>query len=167
MVVQEMSEACVSNHKVVYLTYEIHGPTGELLERSDIPIGYVHGANSDLFEKIEHNLEGCSVGDTVEVTLTPEEGFGRFKPELTYTDDIQNVPPEYRHVGAEVTFANDRGETITMVVSHIEGNRLTVDGNHPFAGKTVTFTVRVFGIRDATDDEIRNGVPADGANILH
>ncbi len=162
-----MSRARVSRHKVVYLTYEIRDHAGTILERSDIPIGYVHGASSPLFSKIEDRLAGRAVGDTVEVTLDPDEGFGAHKPELTYTDDIENVPPEYRHVGAEATFANESGETITMVVTQVRDGKLTLDGNHPFAGKTVHYRVTVSGIRDATESEIAAGAPAHSASVLH
>lgn len=162
-----MTEARVGKHKVVYLTYEIRDHTGNILEKSDIPVGYVHGANSPLFEKIERNLAGCGVGDTVDVTLSPEEGFGPHKPELTFTDEIRNVPPEYRRIGAEATFANDSGESITMVVTKIEDDKLTLDGNHPFAGKTVHFRVTVAGVRTATEEEISRGQPADTAGVLH
>ena len=162
-----MSGSRVAKHKVVYLTYEIRDLAGGILEKSDIPVGYVHGANDTLFEKIEQRLTGHTVGETVEVALTPEEGFGPHKPELTYTDEIANVPPEYRRLGAEATFSNDAGETITMVVTHMEGGRLTLDGNHPFAGKTVQFRVTVVGVRDATNEEILKGVPAETAGVLH
>lgn len=162
-----MAQPIVGPGKVVYLTYEIRDIHDDVLERTDIPVGYVHGGHSDLFEKIERNLEGCVVGDTVHVTLTPEEGFGESNPALTFTDDIRNVPEEYRHLGAEALFENERGEQVTMVVNRIENGRLTLDGNHPFAGKTVTFHVTISSIRDAEKDEIERGLPNEHADVLH
>ena len=162
-----MAQPIVGPDKVVYLTYEIRGTHDDVLERTDIPVGYVHGGRSALFEKIERNLEGCGVGDTVRVTLTPEEGFGESDPALTFTDDIRNVPEEYRHLGAEALFENKRGEQVTMVVNRIENGRLTLDGNHPFAGKTVIFHVTISSIRDAEKDEIERGVPNEHADVLH
>ncbi len=107
-------------------------------------------------------LEGRGVGDTVEVTLRPEQGFGPHDPDLTFTDDIDNVPPEYRHLGAEVEFQGENGETRKFIVSRIEDGKLTVDCNHPFAGKTLVFTVNVIAVRDATPDEIVKGAPPPG-----
>ena len=162
-----MSGKRVTKHKVVYLTYEIRDPAGRLLERSDVPVGYLRGGRSELFEKLEVSLEGRAVGDTIEVTLTPEEGFGPHQSKRTYTDDLGNVPIEYRHLGAEASFANDQGETITMVVTRIEDGRLTLDGNHPFAGRTVIFRVTISDIREATESEVRNGVPSERVQRFH
>lgn len=158
-----MSGQVVEKNKVVYLTYSILDEGGRVFEQYDIPIGYVHGADSGLFEKIEAALEGFGPGDRVEVELAPEEGFGAHQPELTYTDDIDNVPPEYRHLGAEVTFQNDQGETMEFRVTRIEDGKLTVDGNHPLAGQTATCVVSIVDVRDATLDEIANGRPDEGS----
>lgn len=152
----------VAKNKVVSVTYEVQDESGQVLERYDLPVSYVHGVNRELFEKIERALEGSAVGDSVTVTLTPEEGFGPYQPELAFTDDLDNVPYEYRHVGAEVMFQNDHGETITMVVTRIADGKLTVDGNHPFAGKTVTFLVKVVDIHDVSPQELAQALPGKG-----
>ena len=157
----------VAKHKFVSFTYVITDTEGDLLERSDLPMSYVHGSDAGLFIPIEQALEGLRVGDSVDVTLTPEQGFGPHDPDLTFTDDIDNVPPEYRFVGAEVEFENEGGESRKFTVSHIQDGKLTVDGNHPFAGKTLVFTVNVIAVRDATPDEIVNGAPAPGSTPLH
>ena len=162
-----MSEQRVGQSKVVYFTYEIRDTGGNILERSDLPIGYLHGGRRELFDKLEASLNGCTVGDTVEVMLTPEEGFGGHKPELTYTDSIDNVPAEYRRLGAEATFANDQGATITMVVTRIENGQVTLDGNHPLAGHRLVYRITVSDIRDATEAEIQCGTPGERTQILH
>lgn len=160
-----MSERRIARNRVVYLTYRIVDAEGELHEQVDLPVGYVHGTGSRLFPQIEAALEGRQVGDEVEVTLSPEEGFGFHQPELTYTDTIENVPPEFRRLGAEAEFQNAQGETLTMVVTRMEGGRIHLDGNHPLAGKTVTFHVTVKEVRDATPEELKKGVPAGGERL--
>jgi len=162
-----MSNRFVEQNKVVSFTYSIVDESGELLEQSDLPISYVHGCKHDLFEKVVDELEGCVVGDTVEIPLTPEEGFGPHDPELTYTDDIENVPDEFRSVGAEVEMMNDQGNSRKFTVTRIENGKLTVDGNHPMAGKTIIFRIKVTDIRDATAEEIANGVDAMAMPVLH
>lgn len=157
----------VSKNKVVYVTYVIINEKGAVFEQSDIPIGYLHGSDKGLFLKVERSLEGCKVGDKVEVKLTPEEGFGDHDPSLTFTDDIANVPPEYRHVGAQVQFQNESGEVRDFFVSRIEGNQLTVDSNHPLAGQTVIFKVTVADIREPSPEELYNGEPMDAMPTLH
>ncbi|HHJ14574.1 MAG TPA: peptidylprolyl isomerase [Gammaproteobacteria bacterium] len=154
----------VARGKVVAITYSIIADTGEILEQSDIPLYYVHGGRNQMFPQVETALEGAAVGDTVEVTLTPDEAFGPHDPSLTFTDDIDNVPPQFRHVGAQVEMQNDQGDTRTFFVSKIEDGKLTVDGNHPFAGKTLTYAVTVTDLRDATPEEMEQGVSSP---ILH
>jgi FKBP-type peptidyl-prolyl cis-trans isomerase SlyD len=162
-----MNEQFVGRNKVVAFTYSIQDEMGDVLEQSDIPISYVHGGKHDMFEKVEAAMEGCVVGDVVEVSLTPEEGFGAHDESLTYSDDIENVPPEFRRVGAEVEMMNDQGDARKFIVTRIENGKLTVDGNHPMAGKIITFNIKVIDIREATEEEIRNGVLPMAMPVLH
>ena len=147
----------IKRDKFVSLTYTITDEHNDILERIDMPVNYVHGRDSQVIDKVEKALEGCALGDEVSVELSPEDGFGEHQRELTFVDDIDNVPPEFRHVGAEVEFQNDKGESRMFRVSRIEDGKLTVDGNHPFAGKVITYNIRVTAVRDATSDEITNG----------
>lgn len=163
-----MSEQKVEDNKVVSVTYVIVDETGAVLEQYDMPISYVHGPNSNMYPKVAQALEGASEGDEIEVTLSPAEGFGERDPSLTFSDALDNVPPEYRHLGAEATFQNEQGETVTMTVVKIENGKIELDGNHPFAGKSVTFKLRVKEIRDATEAEVGSGEVAPGSNpVLH
>ena len=162
-----MTDLFVEKNKVVSFTYSIVDDSGELLEQSDLPISYVHGGKHDLFDKVVQALDGSVIDDAVEVSLTPEEGFGPHDPELTYTDDIENVPDEFRRIGAEVEMMNDSGESRTFTVTRIEGGKLTVDGNQPMAGKVITFRIKVIDIRDATQEEVKNGVEAMEMPVLH
>ncbi len=163
-----MSEPKVEENKVVSLTYVIVDEGGTVLEQYDMPISYVHGNNSNMYPKVAEALEGARVGDEVEVSLSPAEGFGEHDASLTFSDAIDNVPPEYRHIGAEATFENEQGESITMTVVKMEDGKIMLDGNHPFAGKTVTFKLRVKEIRDATEAEVGSGeVAQQGSPVLH
>jgi len=162
-----MKEDKVSKNKAVYVTYSILDQSGSVYEQYEMPVGYVHGGSSPLFEKIEAALEGKKVGDRVEVSLNPQEGFGEPDPSLSFTDDVENVPLEYRYIGAEVEFQNERGEGMQFRVSRIADGKLTVDANHPLAGQTVTFLVNVVNIRDASMDEIVSGLPQDQSPPLH
>jgi FKBP-type peptidyl-prolyl cis-trans isomerase SlyD len=153
-----MSDSIIKKDKYVSLTYTITDTSGEVLERIDLPVQYIHGRDSQVIEKIENALEGKQQGDEVNVSLDAEEGFGEHQEELTFTDDIENVPAQFHQIGAEVEFQNDNGETKIFRVVKIEDGKLTVDGNHPFAGKTITYNITVNEVRDATPEEIANGV---------
>lgn len=154
-----MADPIVEKGKVVSLIYALKNEAGELVEYRDIPVAYLHGSGSELFPRIEQALAGHKVGDRVSVTLPPEDGFGEPDPALIYTDDLENVPPPFRHLGAEVEMRNELGESRVFVVTRIADGKLTADGNHPLAGQTVQFEVTITDIRDATEAELRDGVP--------
>ena len=153
-----MSNTIISKDKFVSLVYTITDNTGETLERIDLPIQYIHGRDSQVIEKVEAALEGKKQGEEVKVSLSAAEGFGEHQEELTFTDDVDNVPAQFHQIGAEVEFQNDHGETKIFRVVKIEEGKLTVDGNHPFAGKTITYNIKVNEVRDATPEELSNGV---------
>lgn len=151
----------VTQNKLVYITYSILDARGMVVEQHDIPVGYVQGANSGILPAIESAVVGHKIGDRVEITLSPEEGYGQRDESLVFTDDIENVPPQFRRVGAEVMFENGAGETKVFYVTAIDDGKLTLDGNPSLAGQSVTCLVNVMDIRDATPEEIRNGRPLD------
>ncbi|MDB4058095.1 peptidylprolyl isomerase [Candidatus Thioglobus sp.] len=156
-----MSEI-ISINKFVELTYRIIDQSnGEVIEQVEEPLGYVQGDNSLLFNQVTKELEGKCVGDEVEILLKAEDAFGKKADELIFTDDINNVPMEYRFIGASVTMQNDKGGTKDFIVSSIEDGKLTIDGNHPLAGKDIIFYVEILSIREATADEIIEGGKLD------
>ena len=156
-----MSET-ISINKFVELTYRIIDQSnGEVIEQVEEPLGYVQGDNSLLFNQVTKELEGKCVGDEVEILLKAEDAFGKKADELIFTDDINNVPMEYRFIGASITMQNDKGGTKDFIVSSIEDGKLTIDGNHPLAGKDIIFYVEILSIREATADEIIEGGKLD------
>ncbi len=157
-----MSQSVVAPNKIVAVSYVLRTEAG-VVEVHDLPVSYLHGGASDLFPKVEQALEGKSIGERITVTLTPEEGFGPHDPKLTFTDDLDNAPPELRQVGMEFEAQNARGEAMLLKVTHVADGKITVDANHPLAGRTVTFDVTVQDIRDATSEEIRLGRPSETA----
>ena len=152
----------ITTNKFVELTYRIIDQTnGEVIEQVEEPLGYVQGDNTLLFNQVTKELEGKSVGDEVEILLKADDAFGAKLEELIFTDEINNVPVEYRFIGAAVTMQNDKGGTKDFIVSSIEDGKLTIDGNHPLAGKDIIFYVEVLSVRDATADEIIEGGSID------
>ena len=151
----------VTPNTLVYITYSILDGRGMVVEQHDIPVGYVQGANSGILPAIESAVAGRKAGERIEITLAPEEGYGLRDESLVFTDDIDNVPPQFRRVGAEVTFENEAGETKVFYVTAIEDGKLTLDGNPSLAGQSVTCLVNIMDMRAATPEEIRNGRPLD------
>jgi FKBP-type peptidyl-prolyl cis-trans isomerase SlyD len=168
-----MPNAVVARNKVVSVTYVLRNQRGDIFEYRDLPVDYVHGAASspagnEMFPKIEQALEGRAAGERIVVQLGPADAFGDPDPGLTFTDDLDNVPPELAHIGGEFQAQNARGETLTFIVTRVADGKLTVDANHPLAGQTVTFEVTVQRVRDAKPDEVRAGKPlGDPAPPVH
>ena len=161
-----MSKQTIKTGKFVSLTYSISDPEGRILEQSDLPVNYIHGGETELIGGMDKAVAGRSPGDEVEMTIDPKDGFGEHDPDLTFTDDIENVPPQFRQLGAEVQMQNADGEVKSFYVTRIENGKLTVDGNHPLAGKTLTVRVKILEVRDATQEDAMNiGVPGQSCSI--
>ena len=155
-----MSEQIIRPGMYVSLTYSIADDAGNILEQTDLPVGYIHGGNTELIGGLDEAVSGKQAGDRFELTLDPDQGFGPHDPDLTLTDNVENVPPEYRFVGAEVPMQNESGEVKTFYVTRIGEETLTIDGNHPLAGKSLKIQVQIREVRDPTADEIAE----DGAS---
>ena len=154
-----MSET-IQTGKLVELTYRVTDrKSGHVLTRVDFPLGYVHGHNEILAPSVHAQLEGKSAGDVIEVPIDGNEIFGARDESLVFTDYIENVPEEYRQLGTSILMENDRGQTHSFIVTRIDEETLTVDGNNPLCGREVVFTLKVLSVRDATDDEIQAGGP--------
>jgi FKBP-type peptidyl-prolyl cis-trans isomerase SlyD len=149
----------VTKHKVVSFTHNILNENGEVLERSDIPTDYVHGSDEHIFPAVmAEALEGAAVGDTKEISLPPEIGYGAYDENKTYRGKIEDMPPEYSQLGARATFKDEDGKELMMTVMSVENGEVFLDGNHPFAGKTLTVSMTIKAIRDATVEEIGTGL---------
>ena len=149
-----MPDQLISAGMLVALTYRIEDGQGNILEQTDIPVSYIHGGQTELIGGMGAAVDGRREGDEVELILGPDQGFGMHDPDLTFTDALENVPPEYRFVGAEVQMENEVGETRQFHVTRIEGGKLTLDGNHPLAGKTLRVHVRIQDVREPTHAEL-------------
>ena len=161
-----MSKETIKPGKFVSLTYTIQDTDGNVLEQSDLPVSYIHGGETELIGGMDQAVAGKAQGEEVTMTIPPENGFGDYDPDLTFTDDIENVPPEFRQLGAEVQMQNDAGDVKSFYVTKIEDGKLTVDGNHPLAGKSLQVKVKILEVRDATqEDAMQVGMPGQSPTV--
>ncbi|MDH4045282.1 MAG: peptidylprolyl isomerase [Gemmatimonadota bacterium] len=152
------SSETIRDGKFVELTYKVtDGRTGHVLTRVEFPLGYVHGHNEILAPSVHMALEGKSAGDVIEVPIDGNQIFGPRDESLVFSDHIDNVPEEYRQVGTSILMENDKGQTRSFLVTHLDDEKLTVDGNNPLSGREVVFTLEILTVRDATDEETRMG----------
>ena len=152
-----MSET-IQDGKFVELTYKVTDrKSGHVLTRVEFPLGYVHGHNEILAPSVHKELEGKSAGDVIEVPIDGNRIFGPRDESLVFTDHIENVPEEYRQIGTSILMENDKGQTRSFIVTRMDDETLTVDGNNPLCGREVVFTLEILTVRDATDEETRAG----------
>ncbi len=148
----------ICSGKFVELTYKVTDrKSGHILTRVEFPLGYVHGHNEILAPSVHAALEGKFAGDVIEVGIDGNQIFGVRDESLVFTDDIENVPEEYRQVGTSILMENDRGQTRSFLVTHVDDEKLTVDGNNPLCGREVVFALEILTVRDATEEETRAG----------
>jgi FKBP-type peptidyl-prolyl cis-trans isomerase SlyD len=152
------SSETIRDGKFVELTYKVTDrKSGHVLTTVEFPLGYVHGHNEILSPSVHKALEGKSAGDVIEVPIDGNRIFGPRDESLVFTDRIENVPDEYRQVGTSILMENDKGQTRSFLVTRMDDETLTVDGNNPLCGRQVVFTLQVLTVRDATGEETRAG----------
>lgn len=157
-----MSET-IQHGKFVELTYKVTDKkSGHVLTAVEFPLGYVHGHNEILAPSVHQELEGKCAGNVIEVPIDGNQIFGVRDESLVFTDDIENVPEAYRQVGTSILMENDQGRTRSFLVTRVDDETLTVDGNNPLCGREVVFTLQILTVREATQEEILAGgaIPA-------
>lgn len=148
----------IQEGKFVELTYEVTDKkSSHVLTKVEFPLGYVHGHNEILSPFVHAQLEGKSAGEIIEVPIDGSRIFGARDESLVFTDRIENVPEEYRQIGTSILMENDQGETRSFLVTRMDDETLTVDGNNPLCGREVVFTLAILTVRDATEEETRAG----------
>ena len=148
----------IQNEKFVELNYKvIDQKTGGVLLTINYPLGYVHGVNDVLSEQVTKELDGKKVGDVIKVSVDTRLLYGERDESLVFTDNIENVPEEFREIGMTITMENEKGEPRNFIVTRFDDKTLTVDGNNPLCGREVIFRLEVLNVRDATEEEIELG----------
>lgn len=148
----------IQDGKYVELTYKVTDKkSGHILTSVEFPLGYVHGHNEILAPSVHMELEGKSAGDVIAVPIDGNRIFGARDESLVFTDHVENVPEAYRQVGTSILMENDKGQTRSFLVTRVDDETLTVDGNNPLCGRQVIFTLDVVTVRDPTDEEAKAG----------
>lgn len=143
----------IAKDTVVTLHYTVAEPNGRLVEQTKEPAVYLHGGYDNTLPKIEEALEGHEKGYTVALTLEPQDAFGVRDESLVRTIPKSEFPPGVK-VGGQLEGRTDAGEPHVFHVMKIKGQEVHLDGNHPLAGRTLKFTLKVVGVRAASAEEI-------------
>ncbi|MDH4450610.1 MAG: peptidylprolyl isomerase [Rhodoferax sp.] len=146
----------ITKNTAVTLQFKISDASGKLLDQSQEPIAYLHGGYGNTFPKIEEALEGQAAGFAATVELAPADAFGEYNAGLLQTIPKTQFPPGVK-VGGQLEGRAEDGQTIVFTVVKIKGSVVHLDGNHPLAGKSLRFALKVLEVRAASEEEIAHG----------
>ncbi len=155
----------IQKDKVVELEYELTVDGKVVDKTSDMtgPLDYIHGEHM-LLPKFESELEGLEPGNEFAFTLTAEEGYGEYDPKRKFdipksSFEVDGVLREdLLQVGKVIPLLNSAGAVVQGKIDAISEDKVTMDFNHPMAGKTLNFKGKVLTVRDATEKELTEGL---------
>ncbi len=148
----------IENNTAVSINYVLKGDDGKIIdESSDGQFTFLIGAQN-IIPGLENALQGKSAGDSFDVSIEPEQAYGVMDPAKIQTVPKSAFPDGVDiQVGAQFHGASPSGDPVVVTVSAIEGDDVTIDGNHALADQTLHFAVEVVEVRAATEDEIGHG----------
>jgi len=149
----------IADKHVVSIHYTLTDDGGETLDTSSggAPLTYLHGADN-IIPGLESALTGKNVGDEVDVTIAPAEAYGEIDAELVQAvpreafEGIDDIVP-----GMQFEARSPEGHAQVVVVEDVTDEEVVIDGNHPLAGKTLHFAVKVEDVREASEEELAHG----------
>lgn len=149
----------IADKAVVAIDYTLRNDEGDVLDSSEgaQPLAYLHGA-ANIIPGLEQALLGKKAGDELEVSVEPEDAYGEFSLELVATlersmfEGVEELLP-----GMQFHASAPDGGMQVVTVRDVDGDQVTVDGNHPLAGQRLHFKVKVVSVREATAEELDHG----------
>ena len=149
----------IGDNVVASFHYTLTNNEGEILDSSEGrgPLSYLHGAGN-IIPGLEKELVGKSAGAAMDVKIAPDDAYGPVH------DDLIEIVPRATFQGVEsiepgmyFEAQGSDGQTRRIVVAAVDGDQITIDGNHPLAGVELNFAVEIVEVRDATEEEIAHG----------
>ena len=147
----------IAKHTVATIDYTLTDTDRNVIDTSEggEPLSYIHGTGS-IIPGLEDALAGKGPGDTVNVSVPPAQGYGERDDSLLKVVPRDRFETDEIEVGMQFHTSGDDGHQVITVVEVTDEN-VTIDGNHPLAGMTLNFDVKVVGVRDATKEELDHG----------
>lgn len=149
----------IAANKAVSIDYTLTNDAGEVIDSSagGAALVYLQGAGN-IIPGLEKALEGKNVGDELTVTVEPEDAYGKYEAELVSTlsrSMFEGV--DELEVGMQFHASAPDGQMQIVTIRDLDGDEVTVDGNHPLAGQRLNFQVKIVAIRDASQEEVAHG----------
>jgi FKBP-type peptidyl-prolyl cis-trans isomerase SlyD len=148
----------ITRDSVVTIHYTLKDDAGTVIDSSSggEPLAYLHG-HGNIVPGLERELTGKKTGDKLSVKITPSEGYGEYDPNLTQTVPRRSLRGiKDVQAGMHLHAQTEEG-TRTVTVTRVVGDMVTLDGNHPLAGKNLNFDIQIEDVRQATEEELSHG----------
>lgn len=161
----------IEKGKVVLIHFTLKDGKGETIDSSDgrSPMPYLHGYGN-LVPGVEEALDGRSVGDSFDIVVSPDKGYGERQPDAT-AEVPRGAFPSDAHIfeGMQFMAEDENGNAGPIWVAEVRAETVVIDRNHPLAGATLHFHIDVVNLRDATAEELAHGHPhgEDGHDHHH
>jgi FKBP-type peptidyl-prolyl cis-trans isomerase SlyD len=155
----------ILKNKVVALEYTLKDDSGEPIDSSNTgePLRYIHGTG-DMLPGLEKALDGKSAGDNIRVTLPPADAYGQRDEDLILkVERSQFEHPDQLEIGTRIHLLTPEG-SYDAAIEAIDGDEVTLDANHPLAGVTLEFEVKILEVRAASPEELESGRIAGDEN---
>ncbi|MBC7256712.1 MAG: peptidylprolyl isomerase [Chloroflexi bacterium] len=150
--------ATVQDNMVVSLEYTLRLANNEVIDSSEgrEPLTFIQGLGQ-IIPGLERALEGMAVGEEKDVVVLPEDGYGEENPDLFEELPRAIFPPDVE-VGEAYRMHTENGASVTVFVEEVNDDSVLVNLNHPLAGQTLYFHVKIAGLREATEEELAEGL---------
>ena len=155
LVLAETQEAAspitISDGKTISLEYTLTLEDKKVLDTNvgGDPLNFKQGSHQ-IIPGLESALEGMKVGESKQVTVAPEQGYGPINPKAVQEVPIEKIPEEARKIGAQLQGRDAQGRTVNSRVTEVKEQVVVLDFNHPLAGKTLLFDVKILDIQAAS-----------------
>ena len=149
----------MKSNQVVTMNFTLKDDSGNVLDstKENYPFSFISGANQVL-PKLEEKIGEMIIGSKKDLVLAPEDGYGVYQQDAVRTIKKSEFPEDIElDKGMGFIAKSPQGKDVQFFIKEIEGENITVDFNHPLAGKTLHFDLELLNLRDATAEELNHG----------
>jgi len=149
----------IEANKVVTMNFTLTDETGNVLDSTDTagPFSYISGKGMVL-PKLEEAVSGMIIGTKKHLTLEAKDGYGEYNDDAVQAVGKENFPEDFvLEAGMEYMASNPDGVQMPFIITSVEDETITIDFNHPLAGKNLNFDLELLDVREATPEELSHG----------
>ncbi len=149
----------IGANKVVTIHYTLKDESGNLLDstQGSLPFSFLTG-HDQVIPKLEEEIDTMLIGGKKNILISAEDAYGEYRDDLVHQINKENFPQDVElEVGMQFVTSAPDGTQMPFAIKQIDGDLVTIDFNHPLAGKNLEFEVELVDVRDATEEELAHG----------